>query len=122
MADFKPEEVSELKIKREGKDLTLHLQSTQDIAAAVGKMKHPDQILIGFALETNDEEENAEQKMHKKNLDFIVLNSTRNEGTTFRSDDNQITIISDAVKKSFPKKPKTEVARDIIDELEILWR
>ena len=122
VADFKPEEVSELKIKREGKDLTLHLQSTQDIAAAVGKMKHPDQILIGFALETNDEEENAEQKMHKKNLDFIVLNSTRNEGTTFRSDDNQITIISDAVKKTFPKKPKTEVARDIIDELEILWR
>ena len=122
VADFKPEEVSELKIKREGKDLTLHLQSTQDIAAAVGQMKHPDQILIGFALETNDEEENAEQKMHKKNLDFIVLNSTRNEGTTFRSDDNQITIISDAVKKTFPKKPKTEVARDIIDELEILWR
>lgn len=122
VADFRPEEVSDLKIKREGKDLTLHLQPTQDIAATVGKMKHSDQILVGFALETNDEEENAARKMHKKNLDFIILNSTRNEGTTFRSDDNQITIISDAVKKTFPKKPKTEVARDIIDELEILWR
>ena len=122
VADFKPAEVADEKIKREGNELTLHLQSTKDIAAALGKMKHPDQILVGFALETNNEEEHAEQKLHKKNLDFIVLNSTRNEGTTFRSDDNQVVIISEAAKKAFPKKPKTEVARDIIDELEIPWR
>jgi phosphopantothenoylcysteine decarboxylase/phosphopantothenate--cysteine ligase len=122
VADFKPAEVADEKIKREGNELTLHLQSTKDIAAALGKMKHPDQILVGFALETNNEEEHAEQKLHKKNLDFIVLNSTRNEGTTFRSDDNQVVIISEAAKKAFPKKPKTEVSRDIIDELEIPWR
>ena len=122
VADFKPAEVADEKIKREGNELTLHLQSTKDIAAALGKMKHLDQILVGFALETNNEEEHAEQKLHKKNLDFIVLNSTRNEGTTFRSDDNQVVIISEAAKKAFPKKPKTEVARDIIDELEIPWR
>ena len=122
VADFKPAEVADEKIKREGNELTLHLQSTKDIAAALGKMKHSDQILVGFALETNNEEEHAEQKLHKKNLDFIVLNSTRNEGTTFRSDDNQVVIISEAAKKAFPKKPKTEVARDIIDELEIPWR
>ena len=78
VADFKPAEVADEKIKREGNELTLHLQSTKDIAAALGKMKHPDQILVGFALETNNEEEHAEQKLHKKNLDFIVLNSTRN--------------------------------------------
>ena len=61
-------------------------------------------------------------KLKKKKLDFIVMNSTRNEGTTFGSDDNQIVIISETAKKTFPKKPKTEVARDIIDELEIPLR
>lgn len=71
---------------------------------------------MAFALETNDEEANA-QKNAKKNADFIVLNSTRNPGTTFRTDDNQITIISEEGKKEYEKKPKTEVARDIINEL-----
>ena len=65
----------------------------------------------------SDEEANAEKKRRKKNADFIVLNSTRNAGTTFRTDDNQITIISEKGKKEYEKKPKTEVARDIIDEL-----
>ena len=76
--------------------------------------------MVGFALETNDEEVNAKKKLEKKNLDFIVLNSTRNKGTTFRSDDNQISIISAEGQKDFQKKPKTEVARDIVDELSTL--
>lgn len=122
VADFKPVEVADKKIKREGESLTLHLDATHDIAAELGRRKHRDQILVGFALETNDEEQNALSKLKKKKLDFIVMNSTRNEGTTFGSDDNQIVIISETAKKTFPKKPKTEVARDIIDELEIPLR
>uniref|UniRef100_UPI004025898C phosphopantothenoylcysteine decarboxylase domain-containing protein n=1 Tax=Prevotella sp. TaxID=59823 RepID=UPI004025898C len=73
--------------------------------------------IVAFALQTNDEEATAEKTPRKKNADFIVLNSTRNAGTTFRTDDNQITIISEKGKKEYEKKPKTEVARDIIDEL-----
>ena len=117
VADFKPSEVADKKIKREKDDLELRLVPTHDIAAALGKMKQKDQRIVAFALETNDEESNAQKKRKKKNADFIVLNSTRNPGTTFRTDDNQITIISEEGKKEYEKKPKTEVARDIIDEL-----
>ena len=80
-------------------------------------MKSEKQHLVVFALETNEEECNARKKLEKKNADFIVLNSTRIPGTTFQSDDNQITIISKDRKKVYDKKPKAEVARDIIDEL-----
>lgn len=118
VADFRPETVASKKIKREKDNLNLSLVPTHDIAAALGKLKRENQRMVGFALETNDEELNAQKKLQKKNLDFIVLNSTRNEGTTFRSDDNQISIISATGQKDFPKKPKTEVAKDIIDELE----
>ena len=119
VADFRPAEVADTKIKRhDDEDLTLRLLPNKDIAAELGRRKQENQRLIGFALETNDEEINAQKKLAKKNFDFIVLNSTRNEGTTFRSDDNQISIISDNGKKDFAKKPKSEVARDIIDELE----
>ena len=117
VADFKPADVADKKIKREKDDLKLRLVPTHDIAAALGKMKQKDQHIVAFALETNDEEMNAEKKRKKKNADFIVLNSTRNPGTTFRTDENQITIISENGKKEYDKKPKTEVARDIIDEL-----
>ena len=120
VADFCPETTSSQKIKREKDDLILRLKPTHDIAAQLGKIKNSHQILVGFALETNDEEVNAKKKLEKKNLDFIVLNSTRNKGTTFRSDDNQISIISAEGQKDFPKKPKTEVARDIVDELSTL--
>lgn len=120
VADFRPAMVADKKIKREKDDLELRLVPTHDIAAAIGKMKRPQQRIVAFALETNDEEQNAEKKRKKKNADFIVLNSTRNEGTTFRTDDNQITIISENGKKEYEKKPKTEVARDIIDELALL--
>ncbi len=117
VADFKPSEIADRKIKREKDDLELHLVPTHDIAAALGKMKQKNQRIVAFALETNDEEANAQKKRKKKNADFIVLNSTRNPGTTFRTDDNQITIISEEGKKEYEKKPKTEVARDIINEL-----
>ena len=117
VADFKPSEIADRKIKREKDDLELCLVPTHDIAAALGKMKQKHQRIVAFALETNDEEANAQKKRKKKNADFIVLNSTRNPGTTFRTDDNQITIISEEGKKEYEKKPKTEVARDIINEL-----
>ena len=120
VADFRPETTADQKIKREKDDLVLRLQPTHDIAQQLGKLKTDNQVLAGFALETNDEEVNAKKKLAKKNLDFIVLNSTRNKGTTFRSDDNQISIISANGQKDFPKKPKTEVARDIVDELAAL--
>lgn len=120
VADFRPETTADQKIKREKDDLILRLQPTHDIAQQLGKLKTDNQVLVGFALETNDEEVNAKKKLAKKNLDFIVLNSTRNKGTTFRSDDNQISIISANGQKDFPKKPKTEVARDIVDELAAL--
>ena len=117
VADFRPEEIAEQKIKRVGDDLLLKLKPTQDIAATIGAMKGEGQRIVAFALETNEEESNAQRKLEKKNADFIVLNSTRIPGTTFQADDNQITIINKEGKKSYAKKPKTEVARDIIDEL-----
>jgi phosphopantothenoylcysteine decarboxylase/phosphopantothenate--cysteine ligase len=117
VADFKPEDVADEKIKREGNKLTLHLTPTHDIAANLGKLKTPQQRIVAFALETNNEQVNAQRKLEKKNADFIVLNSTRIPGTTFRSDENQISIISSNGKKDYEKKPKSLVARDIIDEL-----
>ncbi len=117
VADFRPEEVAEQKIKRVGESLDIRLVPNPDIAAELGRMKRDGQVMVGFALETNDEQQNAEKKLVKKNLDFIVLNSLRNEGTCFKSDDNQISIISNEGQKDFEKKSKRDVARDIIDEL-----
>ena len=117
VADFRPAVVAEQKIKRVGESMDIHLVPNPDIAAELGRMKQAGQLLVGFALETNDEEANAQKKLQKKNFDFIVLNSLRNEGTCFRSDDNQISIISASGRKDYEKKPKTQVASDIIDEL-----
>ena len=117
VADYRPAEQADKKLKREADDLLLRLVPTRDIAAELGRMKRKEQVLVGFALETNDEETNAQKKLEKKNLDFIVLNSLQNKGTCFRSDENQITILSRNGKKEYPKKPKTEVASDIIDNL-----
>ena len=94
VADFRPEQAAQQKIKREGDELMLRLVPNPDIAAALGPHERDGQVLVGFALETNDEEANAQKKLQKKNLDFIVLNSLRNEGTCFQSDENQISIIS----------------------------
>lgn len=117
VADFKPVNAAEKKIKREKDDLIIKLSPTQDIAKELGLKKRDNQKLIGFALETDNEETNAKAKLKKKNFDFIVLNSTRNKGTTFRTDDNQIKIITSTEVKEFEKKNKAEVARDIINEL-----
>ena len=117
VADYRPAEQADKKLKREADDLLLRLVPTRDIAAELGRMKSNEQVLVGFALETNDEETNAQKKLEKKNLDFIVLNSLQNKGTCFRSDENQITIISRNSKIEYPKKPKKDVASDIIDNL-----
>lgn len=120
VADFKPAQVNDVKIKRKGDGLHIDLVPTQDIAATLGKMKTERQHIVAFALETNNEEKNAEEKRRKKNADFIVLNSTRIPGTTFRSDDNQIAIISAEGRTNYPKKSKDKVAADIIDQLQRL--
>lgn len=118
VADFTPVSTANEKIKRKGDELTLQLKPTHDIAAALGKQKRQDQTLVGFALETNDEQANAEGKLKKKNFDFIVLNSLRDSGAGFRTDTNKITIIhSDLTRKEYPLKPKSEVAKDIVEEV-----
>lgn len=118
VADFAPETTADEKIKRKGDDMVIRLKPTQDIAASLGQMKTEAQTLVGFALETNDEKNNAQLKLTKKNLDFIVLNSLNDEGAGFRCDTNKITIISVDDEKDFPLKSKAEVAKDIVDELE----
>ena len=117
VADFTPEGCADQKIKREAGGQTLKLLPTNDIAAALGKAKKAGQALVGFALETNDEENNAKGKLERKNLDFIVLNSLRDKGAGFCYDTNKITIINREGEKPFELKAKTEVAKDIIDEL-----
>lgn len=117
VADFRPETTATQKIKREGDDLIIRLKPTHDIAAALGQMKRSNQLLVGFALETNNEEANAQKKLQKKNLDFIVLNSLQNRGTCFQSDENQISIISQDGKNDYDKKNKKYVAADIVDEI-----
>lgn len=117
VADFKPQTEASQKIKRGESDMTIELCPTQDIAEALGKQKRNNQTIVAFALETNDEELNAKKKLEKKNADFIVLNSLRNEGTCFQTDNNQIEIISAKGKLSFQKKSKKEVAGDIVDAL-----
>ena len=97
--------------------MVIRLEPTHDIAAALGQMKRKNQVMVGFALETNDEETNAKKKLEKKNLDFIVLNSLQNKGTCFQSDENQISILSASGKKDYEKKTKQEVAKDIVEEL-----
>lgn len=117
VADFTPQTVASEKIKREKDDLVLRLKPTHDIAAALGQIKTQGQILVGFALETNDEENHAQDKLKKKNLDFIVLNSLRDSGAGFQYDTNKITIIDNKGSVSYPLKSKKEVAVDIIDRL-----
>lgn len=117
VADFTPESVAGEKIKREGDDLTLHLKPTRDIAACLGKVKKPGQKLVGFALETINEQQHAEGKLERKNFDFIVLNSLNDTGAGFQHDTNKISIIDRRGKTDYPLKPKTEVAVDIIDRL-----
>lgn len=118
VADFRPALVANRKIKRGKDDMVITLCPTHDIAAALGASKKAGQTLVAFALETNDEEANAMRKLEKKNADFVVLNSLRNEGTCFRTDQNQIEIVSRDGKTSYEKKSKADTASDIVDYLE----
>ena len=122
VADYTPEHVADEKIKREKTgEMTLELKPTRDIAAFLGNLKdsidHKKRLLIGFALETNNEQMNAEDKLNRKNLDFIVLNSLNDKGAGFRYDTNKISIIDREGKSDYPLKSKAEVAADIVDRL-----
>ena len=117
VADYTPASQSPQKIKRTDEGMHIDLVPTADIAAELGKTKGPKQKLVGFALETNDETVHAEAKLKKKNFDFIVLNSLRDEGAGFGVDTNKVTIISAEGAKEYPLKSKHEVAKDIIEEL-----
>lgn len=117
VADYRPEQMSEEKIKRSGNEhLSLSLVPNPDIAASLGKIKKPGQLTVGFALETNNEESNAIKKIKEKNFDYIVLNSLNDQGAGFGHDTNQVTILSrNDEKRSFALKSKSDVAKDIID-------
>ncbi len=118
VSDYKPVSVSKLKIKKNDDGLHIDLVKNPDILASLGKKKKKNQLLVGFALETDDEVNNAKKKLSGKNLDMIVLNSLRDKGAGFGYDTNKITILKrkgDA--KSFSLKSKPDVARDIIDEI-----
>jgi phosphopantothenoylcysteine decarboxylase/phosphopantothenate--cysteine ligase len=118
VADYRPKVFSETKIKKQGTDLTLELAKTVDIAASLGSIKSQNQLLIGFALETNNEAQNALLKLEKKNLDFIVLNSMQDQGAGFGHDTNKVTIIHrNGRQAEFPMKSKKEVAADIVSAI-----
>lgn len=118
VADFTPKEKADHKIKRGKDDLLLELLPTKDIAAELGRIKTVSQLLIGFALETNDEEINALSKMQRKNLDMIVLNSLNDKGAGFSVDTNKVTILDKAGDKTvYELKTKVEVAKDIVDQI-----
>jgi len=118
VADFAPVVVDDQKIKRTSSNYLLELRPNPDIAASLGKMKRTDQVLVGFALETNDEEQNALLKLQKKNLDFIVLNSLRDSGSGFQHDTNKIKILDKSgTISTYDLKSKTAVAVDIVNKL-----
>ena len=118
VADFTPETTADKKIKRKGDELVLNLRPTQDIAAALGTLKKDNQLLVGFALETDNEMQNAQSKMERKNLDFIVLNSLQDKGAGFRVDTNKITILDrQQGTTAYDVKTKQEVAEDIVEYL-----
>jgi phosphopantothenoylcysteine decarboxylase/phosphopantothenate--cysteine ligase len=123
VADFTPVNVSAQKIKKQDNNLNIELKKTTDILSTLGQQKSKGQLLVGFALETNDEEQNAIEKLQKKNLDFIVLNSLNDKGAGFKTDTNKITIIDRNLQKTtFDLKDKNEVAKDICNKLAELIR
>lgn len=114
VSDYRPAEVAKQKIKKKDADLTLALKKTEDIAATLGRQKRNGQIIVGFALETEDEETNALKKLKAKNFDMIVLNSLNDEGAGFGHDTNKITIFDGITKSTFPLKSKKQAAADIV--------
>lgn len=118
VADYKPATKADQKIKKKTEEFTLELVKTKDVLKSLGAIKTEKQTLVGFALETQNEYENAVTKLEKKNLDFIVLNSMNDKGAGFGKDTNKVTLIERTGKKhTFETKPKTQVAEDIIDLL-----
>lgn len=117
VADYKPAEEAKQKIKKKADDLTLSLTKTDDIAATLGKRKHNGQIIVGFALETEEEEANALKKLESKNFDLIVLNSLNDAGAGFGHDTNKVTIMDGKKKATYELKSKTEVAKDIVQAI-----
>lgn len=116
VADYTPKFKSETKIKKKEDEFLLELIKTKDIAAELGKQKKYNQVIVGFALETDNEEQNAKDKLKRKNFDFIVLNSMRDEGAGFQTDTNKITILDkDGNVTKFDLKSKEEVAKDIVN-------
>ena len=122
VADYAPAEPSTSKIKKSKENLHIELLSTPDIAASLGELKRPDQRLVGFALETDDEVANAQKKLQSKNFDFIVLNSLKDKGAGFQVDTNIVTIIDkhNNIEKS-ELKSKAEIAADIVNKLVTLF-
>jgi phosphopantothenoylcysteine decarboxylase/phosphopantothenate--cysteine ligase len=121
VADFTPVVKLKSKIKRENENLQLELKPTQDIAATVGKLKKGEQFVVGFALESDNEEQNAIQKMERKNFDFIVLNSLQDHDSGFGFDTNKVSIIHrSGLKKLYELKSKLDVADDIVNEINTL--
>ncbi|WP_245869306.1 bifunctional phosphopantothenoylcysteine decarboxylase/phosphopantothenate--cysteine ligase CoaBC [Pontibacter ramchanderi] len=118
VADYKPKVVADRKIKKAGAELTIELVKNVDIAAALGKEKRDDQFAVGFALETDNEDSNAREKLKKKNLNMIVLNSLNDPGAGFKHDTNKITIIEHDTTTTFELKHKSEVAQDIVN---LIW-
>ncbi len=114
VADYTPITVASQKIKKKKDTFSIELKKTIDIAKTIGESKKESQIAVGFALETNNEEENARKKLISKNLDFVVLNSMQNKDTCFGGDNNKITILDKENKLEFEAKAKTEVAKDIV--------
>lgn len=119
VSDFKPEKIHGQKVKRGDEDWVLRLKPTEDIALSLGKIKKRGQLLIGFALESQDEIQNAEKKLVKKNFDFIVLNSLADPGAGFGYDTNKISILDrDNNIEYFELKSKRDAARDILKKVE----
>lgn len=114
VADYRPTEIAKQKIKKNDEAMTLELTKTDDIAATLGQRKHNGQIIVGFALETENEEANALKKLKSKNFDLIVLNSLNDEGAAFGHDTNKITILDGSTKATFPLKSKKHAADDIV--------
>lgn len=118
VADYTPVNVAEQKIKKTESEFSIALKKTTDILATLGLQKRENQVLVGFALETNDEEHHAKEKLRKKNLDMIVLNSLNDKGAGFKTETNKITIFNKEFNsKSFNTKSKTDVAVDICNEI-----
>lgn len=117
VADYKPKQAADLKIKKDTDSFSIELVKNVDIAARLGKQKRADQFAVGFALETNNELANAQQKLQKKNLDMVILNSLQDAGAGFKHDTNKISIVEPGKITNFELKAKTAVAEDIVRKI-----